>query len=117
MEQEVEDEGARRIALGHVVRELIALPVSEAFEPMNSSPMHGKLQFSDKCSLPGSVGKQLLDRPFEVPWIFKVTRSRGPNGGENESSVISTVPSTDEEGFSSGGDKCGGAPLQAVYVR
>lgn len=49
------------------------LPLTKAFNPSQASAMHGKVQYGDKCSLPGSLGKLIFEKPYEVPWLFEVT--------------------------------------------
>eukprot|EP01041_Mallomonas_annulata_P001416 gene1416-2714_t len=71
-EQSVEDENALHKMDNHLVRRLIAMPLTEAFNPSQISAMHCKVQYGDKCSLPGSIGRAIFEKPYEVPWIFEM---------------------------------------------
>ena len=71
-EQEVEDENSIHKMDNHLVRRLIVMPLTEAFNPSQISAMHSKVQYGDKCSLPGSIGKIIFEKPYEVPWIFEI---------------------------------------------
>ena len=94
-EQLVEDKNNFYKMNGFLARRLIVMPMSHEFNPGSYSPMHGKIQHSDKCSLPSSLGKELIQKPYEVPWIFEVSResrleattaknSEGTTSQENE---------------------------------
>jgi hypothetical protein len=71
-EMEVEDLNSEHRIDDHLARRLIALPLTEAFNPSQASGMHNKVQYGDKCSLPASLGKVIFDKPYEVPWLFEV---------------------------------------------
>jgi len=72
-EQAVEDENAVHKIDNHLVRRLIVMPLTEAFNPSQISAMHCKVQYGDKCSLPGSIGRAIFEKPYEVPWLFEMT--------------------------------------------
>ena len=71
-EMSIEDLNSEHRIDDHLVRRLIVLPLTVAFNPSQASAMHGKVQYGDKCSLPGSLGKIIFEKPYEVPWIFEV---------------------------------------------
>ena len=95
-EMEVEDKNSVHKMSDHLVRRLIVLPLTEAFNPcqvyfdcstsavhisnqfsyLQASGMHGKVQYGDKCSLPASIGRLIFEKPYEVPWIFEVIPDR-----------------------------------------
>lgn len=75
-EQEVEDYNSLQKFDNYLVRRLIVMPLTEAFNPNQVSAMHGKVQYGDKCSLPSSLGKIIFEKPFEVPWLFEVVPIR-----------------------------------------
>jgi len=92
-EQCVEDENAVHKIDDHLVRRLIVLPLTEAFNPSQISPMHGKVQYGDKCSLPSSIGRAIFEKPFEVPWIFEITPVTSSGSKANVSSNLSCTSS------------------------
>lgn len=47
--------------------------MTERFEPPPGTPGYGKLDFSDKVSMPRSIGAELTRRQYEVPWHFELT--------------------------------------------
>ena len=71
-EQEIEDNNSIHRIDNHLVRRLIVMPLTEAFNPNQASAMHGKVQYGDKCSIPGSIGRLIFEKPYEVPWIFEI---------------------------------------------
>ena len=71
-EQEVEDVNSLHKFENHLVRRLIAMPLTDAFNPNQASAMHGKVQYGDKCSLPSTLGKIIFEKPYEVPWLFEI---------------------------------------------
>lgn len=73
-EQEIEDMNAINKIDNHLVRRLIVMPLTEAFNPNQASGMHGKVQYGDKCSLPTSIGRLIFEKPYEVPWLFEVRK-------------------------------------------
>jgi hypothetical protein len=75
-EQSVEDENSVYKFENHVVRRLIVMPLSDRFEPNEVNPMHGKIQYGDKCSLPISLGRFIFEKRFEVPWLFELVPVR-----------------------------------------
>ena len=75
-EQEVEDTNAVHKIDNHLVRKLIVMPLTEAFNPNQASGMHGKVQYGDKCSLPSSLGRLIFEKPYEVPWLFEMKAVR-----------------------------------------
>lgn len=76
LEQSIEDYNAAQQASGAFHRALLALPLTEKFDPPPGSPGHGKLQFSDKVSMPRDAGNELTRRRLEVPWQFEVVAPR-----------------------------------------
>lgn len=71
-EQEVEDINAVHKIDNHLVRRLIVMPLTDAFNPNQVNGMHGKVQYGDKCSLPGTIGRLIFEKPYEVPWLFEI---------------------------------------------
>lgn len=71
-EQEVEDINSLHKFENHLVRRLIAMPLTDAFNPNQANAMHGKVQYGDKCSLPSTLGKIIFEKPYEVPWLFEI---------------------------------------------
>jgi len=72
-EQEVEDENSVHRIDNHLVRRLIVMPLTEAFNPNQATAMHGKVQYGDKCSLPASIGRVIFEKPYDVPWLFEIS--------------------------------------------
>lgn len=88
-EQEIEDENSLHRIDNHLVRRLIVMPLTEAFNPNQASAMHGKVQYGDKCSIPGSIGRLIFEKPYEVPWIFEIKPiSRKNNNNDNNNKII-----------------------------
>jgi len=87
LEQDVEDYNAEWIALskshGQAVRHrrLIALPLDEKFDPPMGVFSHGHVQTGDKMSLPPNFWQAIQLNAAEVPWLFRVSRIDGTNGG------------------------------------
>lgn len=71
-EQEVEDINAEHRAKRFMERRLIVMPLSDTFQTNKADPMFGKIQYGDKCSLPSSLGKQIFEQRYEVPWLFEM---------------------------------------------
>lgn len=71
-EQEIEDFNAERRAMQFMERRLIVMPLSDSFQSNKADPMFGKIQYGDKCSLPSSLGKQIYEKRYDVPWIFEM---------------------------------------------
>lgn len=69
-------------------------------------PLFGKLQYTDKCSLPASVGRELYRKPYEVPWIFEVKKARALLSDSADTAVISADMGMSES-----------SPLDRVYLR
>ena len=82
-EQEVEDENAIHRADNHLVRRLIVMPLTDAFNPHQANGMHGKVQYGDKCSLPASIGREIFEKPYEVPWLFEIKPLRRTSYGQS----------------------------------
>ncbi|KAJ8608246.1 hypothetical protein CTAYLR_009475 [Chrysophaeum taylorii] len=78
LEQQLEDYNAIQRASGAFHRALLVLPLNEKFDPPPGSPGHGKLQFSDKVSMPRDIGAELARRQLEVPWQFEVEAVNEP---------------------------------------
>ena len=79
-EQEIEDDNSIHRIDNHLVRRLIVMPLTDAFNPHQASGMHGKVQYGDKCSLPGSIGRLIFEKPYEVPWLFEIKKSSKQSG-------------------------------------
>lgn len=75
-ESEVERVNVRFKNAKWMVRRLIVMPITDNFQTNKADPMYGKLQFGDKCSLPNSLGQQIIRERYEVPWIFEITPLR-----------------------------------------
>ena len=71
-EQEIEDVNSVHKIDNHLVRRLIVMPLTDAFNPNQATGMHGKVQYGDKCSLPASLGRLIFEKPYEVPWLFEI---------------------------------------------
>lgn len=71
-EQEVEDTNAIHRIDNHLARRLIVMPLTSSFNPNQADPMHGKVQYGDKCSLPTSLGRLIFEKRYEVPWLFEL---------------------------------------------
>jgi hypothetical protein len=50
--------------------------------------MHGKVQYGDKCSIPGSIGRLIFEKPYEVPWIFEIKPIRKDNNDSKKKVTI-----------------------------
>ena len=70
--QDVEDVNALHNIRHALVRRLIVMPLSKAFNPNQFNPMHDRIEYGDKCSFPDSIGKLLIQNKHDVPWIFEV---------------------------------------------
>jgi hypothetical protein len=71
-EQKVEDVNVLYKFKNYLCRDLIALPLDDTFCQNRASEMYGKLQYSDKCSLPASLGKYIFENTLEPPWLFEL---------------------------------------------
>ncbi len=69
---EVEDINSVHKIDNHLVRRLIVMPLTDDFNPSQASEMYGKIQHGDKCSLPGTIGRLIFEKPYEVPWLFEM---------------------------------------------
>jgi hypothetical protein len=56
-----------------LAQRLIVLPLEDSFIPSRINAMYGKVQYSDKCCFPASIGAELTGKPYDFPWIFEVT--------------------------------------------
>jgi ubiquitin fusion degradation protein 1 len=92
-EQEVEDLNSLHKFDDHLVRRLIVMPLSDAFNPNRASAMFGKIQYGDKCSLPTSLGRIIFEKPYEVPWIFEVKKVPG----DKSSQILPLSPESKNE--------------------
>lgn len=114
-EQEVEDQNSLHKFENHLVRRLIAMPLTDAFNPNQASAMHGKVQYGDKCSLPSTLGKIIFEKPYEVPWLFEVipvkrtSQSRKLNPSQSiddvESEAAESVSTVSDQTQSSSNEK------------
>ena len=91
-EQEVEDVNAIHKIDNHLARRLIVMPLTDAFNPNQVNGMHGKVQYGDKCSLPGTIGRLIFEKPYEVPWLFEII----PVSASRERTEILGGTGTDE---------------------
>lgn len=91
-EQEVEDVNAIHKIDNHLARRLIVMPLTDAFNPNQVNGMHGKVQYGDKCSLPGTIGRLIFEKPYEVPWLFEII----PVSASHERTEILGGTGTDE---------------------
>lgn len=91
-EQEVEDVNAIHKIDNHLARRLIVMPLTDAFNPNQVNGMHGKVQYGDKCSLPGTIGRLIFEKPYEVPWLFEII----PVSASRERTEILAGAGTDE---------------------
>jgi hypothetical protein len=67
----VEDRNAVEKSTGSFKRYALVLPLTEAFEPPLTRG-YGKLQFSDRVSVPASYNAEIAKRNLEVPWHFEI---------------------------------------------
>ena len=88
-EQEIEDSNSIHRIDNHLVRRLIVMPLTEAFNPNQASAMHGKVQYGDKCSIPGSIGRLIFEKPYEVPWIFEIKPIR--KDSSNKVTIVNDI--------------------------
>lgn len=86
LEQSVEDVNANWIASsassGQAVsyRRLIAMPLTEQFDPPMGVFSHGHTQTGDKMSLPKNFWEAIVVNKADVPWLFEVKRVEGITG-------------------------------------
>jgi len=86
LEQSVDDVNAQWIAAsatkGQAVsyRRLIAMPMTELFDPPMGMFSHGHSQTGDKMSLPKNFWTAITENKAEVPWLFEVRRVEGVTG-------------------------------------
>lgn len=71
-EQLVEDCNVPQRVRGEISQRLIMLPIDESFVAAKHNSLYGKIQCSDKCSFPKSIGSLLLSKPHESPWLFEI---------------------------------------------
>lgn len=101
-EQEVEDVNAVHKVNSHLVRRLIVMPLTDAFNPSQVNGMHGKVQYGDKCSLPGTIGRTIFEKPYEVPWLFEITPVKRTSTSTSSVMLSSSMLSSMDEDESSG---------------
>lgn len=86
LEQSVDDANAQWIAAassaGEAVsyRRLIAMPLTQAFDPPMGQFSHKHAQTGDKMSLPRVFWNAVQQNDAEVPWLFEVRRVDGVTG-------------------------------------
>jgi hypothetical protein len=90
-EQNVEDINTVYKFNNYLDRKLIVLPIETKSSSLKHGLMLGKEQFSDKCSLPRSVGALLYEKMFESPWTFEISKI---SDGKSLSSVSSNFDAT-----------------------
>ncbi len=73
-EQAIEDANGVSKFKRYLTRKLIVMPLTEICEPAEYSVMHRKVKYGDKCSFPQSIGQDLYDKPYEVPWLFEISK-------------------------------------------
>jgi len=71
-EQCVEDFNVRQRFAGLTCRALFLVPVTDAFDVTSNPIARGKLQNSDRVSMPASLGAEILQNRVEVPWHFQI---------------------------------------------
>ena len=71
-EMELEDRNSVSKIDDRLERRLIVMPLSNEFNPSQASEMHNKIQHGDKCSIPGTLGRLIFEKPYEVPWLFEI---------------------------------------------
>lgn len=104
LEQSVDDVNAQWIAAsatkGQAVsyRRLIAMPLTEMFDPPMGMFSHGHSQTGDKMSLPKIFWDAIALNKADVPWLFKVSRVEGVTGPRVEYSVTGSSSSSVDEG-------------------
>lgn len=109
LEQSVEDVNANWIASsnsrGQAVsyRRLIAMPLTEEFDPPMGVFSHGHTNTGDKMSLPKIFWDAIAVNKAEVPWLFEVKRAEGVTGprvpleGENDKAAQEEGDEDDED--------------------
>jgi Ubiquitin fusion degradation protein UFD1 len=86
LEQSVDDANAQWIAAarsaGEAVsyRRLIAMPLTEAFDPPMGVWSHKHVQTGDKMSIPRALWSAIQQNDAQVPWLFEVRRVDGVTG-------------------------------------
>lgn len=71
-DQCIEDYNARQSFAGLISRALLIVPITDAFDMPSTTLTRGKIQFSDRVSMPASLGLQLAQQQAEVPWHFQI---------------------------------------------
>ena len=72
-EQKIEDSNTIERTSNNLLQRLIVLPLDDSFIPSKYNSLYGKVQYSDKCCFPKSIGSELLGKPYDFPWIFELT--------------------------------------------
>lgn len=88
LEQDIEDLNALHKVDNHLVRRLIAMPLTDDFKPNQLDFMHEKIQYGDKCSLPSSLGRLIFEKKYEVPFLFEIKPVK-TNSNDNKRDVAS----------------------------
>ena len=108
LEQSVDDVNAQWIAASATAgqaasyRRLIAMPLTDMFDPPMGAFSHGHSQTGDKMSLPKVFGDAILLNKAEVPWLFEVKRVDGVTGPRVEYGAASDSDSSDKDDGESG---------------
>jgi len=83
-EQEIEDYNAFQRGEGSLHRRMICLPLTEHFDPPPGQQGHGKLQVSDRISIPKELMTGVFLRKPEPPWQFVLRKIQSEEDDEDE---------------------------------
>ena len=76
-------------------RRLIALPLTDVFDPPMGVFSHGHVQTGDKMSLPSNFWAAIELNKAEVPWLYSVKRiepEEKDDGGDEDENPLTTPP-------------------------
>ena len=94
---------------------MICLPLTEHFNPPPGQQGHGKLQVSDRVSIPKELMAGVFERKPEPPWQFELKVIRSSDEGDSDD------PDEDDDGGDGDGASAGTgarsapAPLERLY--
>lgn len=111
-EQKVEDSNTIHRVSNHLLQRLIVLPLDDTFIPSKYNSLYGKVQHSDKCCFPKSIGTELIGKPYELPWIFELT----PAQRQISDDRLREVQKADAEEEAGSGGGLEGGSVGRVYV-
>jgi hypothetical protein len=103
LEQSVDDVNAQWIASASSAgqaasyRRLIAMPLTEMFDPPVGIFSHGHTQTGDKMSVPKVFWQAIQLNKAEVPWLFEVRRVEGVTGPRVEEDTVEDDEKEEEE--------------------